>query len=119
VTVLSVTGAQFDVRVRRGAALGPYTVTATRKSTGLAISLTGATISCHVRKAYEDPVIVATVVCTITNATAGQFSVELDADTTAAITAGDYVWDLIIEESSGKVTPWWRGTFTVTGRATL
>ena len=118
-TVLSVTGAQFDVRVRRGAALGPYTGTATRKSTELPIPLTGATISCHVRSSYENPIIVAVVVCTITDANAGQFSVELDADTTAAIVAGDYVWDLIIEESSGKVTPWWRGTFTVTGRATL
>ena len=48
----------------------------------------------------------------------GRIEVTLDATTTAAIAAGRYSYDLVLESSGGVVTRMLEGKFVVTGAVT-
>ena len=48
----------------------------------------------------------------------GRIEVTLDATTTAAIAAGRYSYDLVLESSGGVVTRLLEGKFVVTGAVT-
>lgn len=117
-TTLSLTGAVFNVRVRRGASFGPRTVTARYKSSGLPINLTGCTVSCQVRETADSVSVAATVTCTVLDAAAGTVSIELSDTNTALLPPADYKWDAIMVDAGGETNPWWRGTFTITERVT-
>lgn len=109
-------GERMDVLLRQGGTFGPYTATM-KNPDGTAVDLTGCLIRGQLRKKALDTTIVATLDCAITNATGGVYTFGLSAATTAAIPAGEkvtdrasqYVWDLELVDSSGRVIPLYYG----------
>lgn len=57
------------------------------------VDLTGATVRSQMRKSYKSANATATFTATITNASTGNVQLSLDADTTANIKYGRYVYD--------------------------
>jgi hypothetical protein len=68
---------------------------------GTPINITGRTYRGQVRSTAASTAILASFSCSITNGTAGQFTCTLTATTTAALSAGQAVYD--VEETYGSV----------------
>lgn len=106
-------GFRQDLNVRQGATLGPIRVTATDRTTGLPLNLTGSTIRGQIRKTPAAPTFVAAFAITVTDPVAGVFEIDLSEQTTAAIPAGAdmtrpescYVYDIEMVDSLGRVIP--------------
>lgn len=88
----------------------------TWNTNGTAVNLTGYSARMQVREAYESlsPVLSLTSGSGITlGGTAGSIILEANATTTAALEAGQYVYDLELVTSGGYVTRLLEGNFTV------
>lgn len=72
--------------------------------TGTAVNLTGATITANMARALGQQNI-ATFTCTVLDAAAGTFKVELAANLTTPLTPGPAVWDVLIDQG-GIELPW-------------
>lgn len=113
-------GVELDLRIKQGATFGPVTVTA-RNPDATVMDLTGCTVRGHMRKkALDTGPPVATFVCTVLSpATAGMFEFGLTDEVTAAIVADEqpakstFVWDMELEDSTGRVIPLYYGQATV------
>lgn len=113
---LGYIGEKLDLLVRQGATLGPFAVTLTNPD-NTPVNLTGATLRAHLRKKALDAVKVAQFDVTITDAAAGKFEFGMIDEATAAIPAGEtlkdaasvYVWDMELEDASGRVLPLYYG----------
>lgn len=113
-------GAQYDLIVRQGATFGPVSTTLRNPDT-TPVNLTGCTVRGQVRRSPGDAVVLAAFDVAITDAAGGVFVFGLDSTTTAAIPATpaldqwtcDYVWDLEMQDSLGRVIPLLWGTFTL------
>jgi hypothetical protein len=68
---------------------------------GTPINITGRSYRGQVRSTAASTAILASFSCSISNGTAGQFTCTLAATTTAALSAGQAVYD--IEETYGSV----------------
>lgn len=112
-TIIGTKGAELDLLVRQGATFGPYQITLSNPE-NTPVDLTGATFRAQIRKApltLLDTGISA--VFTYTNRIGGVFSFEFTAKDTASLTAGvdesaiesQYLWDLEMEDSTGRVLP--------------
>lgn len=118
-------GERLDMLIRQGATLGPFDAQmknpAPPKGDGLPVNLTGCTIRGQIRKKALSTTITATLTCTIVNASEGRYRWELSAAQTGAIVAGEkvtdttsqYVWDLELVDTAGRVTPLYYGACIV------
>jgi uncharacterized protein YjbI with pentapeptide repeats len=107
-------GANLDIVIRQGASFGPYVCTLTNDDLS-PVDLTGSTFRGQVRKTVNDPTSTgAEFSFTIINAAAGQFEFYLTDEQTTTLTAdmqseenlaSQYVWDMELEDSAGRVTP--------------
>lgn len=115
-TTLGYIGEKLDLLVKQGATLGPFKVTLTNPDAA-PIDLTGATVRGHIRKKALDTTLAATLVVSVTEAANGKFEFGLPDEVTATIQAGEtikdaaslYVWDMELEDASGRVTPLYYG----------
>jgi hypothetical protein len=101
-----------------------FTRRITYKSNGVIVNLTGYTARMQVRPsyAYESSVLTVDLTTgsgiTITGAI-GAIDLAITAGVTAAITAGNYVYDLEVVAPNGTVTRLLEGPFIVTPEVTL
>lgn len=110
---------QHDIKINQGA-LYKWTFT-WKDSDDVIVPITGATVRMSLRTEYS--AAAATVAWTsptnITlSATAPSVTVSVIATATAAIAAGDYVYDLEIDFGAGDVVRLFEGTAVVTPQVT-
>ena len=94
------------------------TVTVT-DGTGAVYDLTGFTAAAQIRKTYESSAAtVAFTVAFASDRTTGQLDLTLTGAQTAAVTAGRYVYDLLITSSAGALTRVVEGIAQINPRVT-
>jgi hypothetical protein len=111
VVTLGTFGAEINLKIRQGCTF--RRTFKYRLASGTAIDITGATIRAKIRKTRLSSTVTATLTCAVTSGAAGEFSVLLTDEQSAAITAGEkptdpaskYQWDCEIEWPSGDVDP--------------
>jgi hypothetical protein len=86
--------------------------TAATYEIGKVIDLTSYTFDADIRSGFGES-LAGSLVCTATSAVAGKLRLSLTATTTAAFTAGSYVWDLKLK-TAGTSYFYAKGSFTVT-----
>ena len=107
------TGA-FKISTSAGGTEVDFTIldTAATYEIGKVIDLTTYTFDADIRSGFGES-LAGSLICTATSAIAGKLSLSLTAVTTAAFTAGAYVWDLKLKTASTSYY-YAKGTFTVT-----
>ena len=90
----------------------------TVKENNSAMNLTNYTVASKMRSTHDSGTVVGTFTCTISDATAGEITMQMTNSTTAAIEEGIYVYDLEITASTGAVTRILQGQVTVTPEVT-
>ena len=83
-----------------------------------AMNLTNYTVASKMRSTHDSGTVVGTFTCTISDATAGEITMQMTNSTTAAIEEGIYVYDLEITNSAGTVTRLMEGNITVNPEVT-
>jgi hypothetical protein len=72
------------------------------------------TYAAQIRRKPDDTSTIATFSCSITSGSGGKVTMSLSAETTAAITPGNYVYDLVeTNTAAGTSLTLMRGTVTV------
>lgn len=112
--VIGSKGAELDILIRQGATFGPNRCTLTNPDTS-PINLTGCTFRGQIRKTASDALSTGCAATfTIVNAASGIFDWEFTAANTTALTADAtsetapaslYVYDIEMEDASGRVIP--------------
>jgi hypothetical protein len=112
--VIGTKGAELDLLIRQGATFGPNTCTLTNPN-ATPVNLTGATLRAQIRKTATSTLVPgATGTFVITNAANGVFTWEFTAAVTQLLTADNdseaaaastYVWDMELQDASGRVIP--------------
>ena len=107
------TGA-FKISTTAGGSEVDFTIidTASTYEIGKVIDLTSYTFDADIRSGFGES-LAGSLVCTATSAVAGKLRLSLTAVTTAAFTAGSYVWDLKLKTASTSYF-YAKGSFTVT-----
>ena len=95
-----------------------FTRQLTVKDDGTVMNLTGYSVASKMRSTHDSSTVVGTFTCTISDASAGQITMQMTNSTTAAIEEGIYVYDLEITASSGTVTRIMEGNITVNPEVT-
>ena len=90
----------------------------TVKENNSAMNLTNYTVASKMRSSHDSGTVVGTFTCTISDATAGEITMQMTNSTTAAIEEGIYVYDLEITNSAGTVTRLMEGNITVNPEVT-
>lgn len=93
----------LNLSIKRGITLGPITLTLYGDTGGL-FDLTGYSVFAEIKAAAGDSAIVKNLSPTIASATGGQITITLTDTETQALTAGSYVWDLVLQDSLGART---------------
>jgi hypothetical protein len=119
--VLGDRGDRVDLLIRQGATFGPHEITLTNPD-DTPVDLTGATVRAQMRrKALTTGLPLATFDTPVTDAAAGVFTLGLSAAATAALVAGEdpasldsrAVWDLEVQDATGRVVPVYWGSVTI------
>ena len=95
-----------------------FTRQLTVKDDGSVMNLTGYSVASKMRSTHDSGTVVGTFTCTISDATAGEITMQMTNSTTAAIEEGIYVYDLEITNSAGTVTRLMEGNITVNPEVT-
>ena len=113
-TVIGTKGAELDLLIRQGATFGPNASRLTNPN-GTPVNLTGSTFRGQIRKTASDALSTGCAITfTITNAINGEFTWEVTDEATTVLVADSisesapastYVWDMEMEDSSGRVLP--------------
>ena len=82
--------------------------------TNLNVNVQGYTVISQLRRSYYSANASANITCYITNAINGEISMTMDANTTANIKAGRYLFDLRITDHDSIVSRVLEGIITVT-----
>lgn len=82
------------------------------------INISGYTVRSQMRRSYYSANASANILCTITNAAAGEITLSLTAGETANIKAGRYLFDLETVDEYDIVNRVMEGIITVTPRIT-
>ena len=112
--VIGTKGANLDLLIRQGATFGPVSSTL-KNPDGSTMDITGAIFRAQVRKTPTSPLGEAcAAVFEITNASQGQFQWYFTAEATAVLVADSetetapastYVWDMEMQDTTGRVIP--------------
>ena len=90
----------------------------TLKENNSAMNLTNYTVASKMRSTHDSSTVAGTFTCTISDATAGEITMQMTNSTTANIEEGMYVYDIEITNSAGTVTRILEGTVTVNPEVT-
>lgn len=110
---LGTKGAELDLLIRQGATLGPFNMKV-MTADGLDVNLTAAVFRAEIRRKPEAPALAGvTFTFNVTTPLEGIVNWSVDADSTTVLVAGDseadaesqYVWDMEVELSDGRVLP--------------
>lgn len=78
------------------------------------VNISGYVVRSQMRRSYYSANATANITCTITNAAQGEITMNLNANTTANIKAGRYLFDLETVDTLGTVSRVLEGIITVT-----
>ena len=78
------------------------------------VNISGYVVRSQMRRSYYSANATANITCTITNAAQGEITMNLNANTTASIKAGRYLFDLETVDTLGTVSRVLEGIITVT-----
>lgn len=78
------------------------------------VNIAGYIVRSQMRRSYYSANATANITCTITNAAQGEITMNLNANTTANIKAGRYLFDLETVDPLGTVSRVLEGIITVT-----
>lgn len=78
------------------------------------VNISGYVVRSQMRRSYYSANATANITCTITNAAQGEITMNLNANTTANIKAGRYLFDLETVDTIGTVSRVLEGIITVT-----
>lgn len=78
------------------------------------INISGYIVRSQMRRSYYSANATANITCTITNAGQGEITMNMNANTTANIKAGRYLFDLETVDTFGTVSRVLEGIVTVT-----
>ena len=90
----------------------------TVKENNSAMNLTNYTVASKMRSTHDTSTVAGTFTCTISNASGGEITMQMTANTTGALEEGIYVYDLEITNSAGTVTRLMEGNITVNPEVT-
>jgi len=90
----------------------------TLKENNSAMNLSGYSVASKMRSTHDSGTVAGTFTCTISNASAGEITMQMTNSTTASLEEGMYVYDLEITASSGTVTRIMEGSVTVNPEVT-
>ena len=90
----------------------------TREENNSAMNLTNYTVASKMRSTHDSSTVAGTFTCTISDATAGEITMQMTNSTTANIEEGIYVYDVEITNSAGTVTRILEGQITVNPEVT-
>lgn len=82
------------------------------------INISGYIVRSQMRRSYYSANASANIICTITNAENGEITMSLDANTTANIKSGRYLFDLETVDTIGTTNRVIEGIITVTPQVT-
>ncbi len=113
-------GERMDLRIKQGSTFGPMRFEMINPDDS-PVDLTGVTIRAQIRHAALDATVVVDLDCQIVDAMAGWFEMGLSDEQTRLIEAGEsigdpdsqFVWDMELEDSSGRVIPLYHGDVLV------
>lgn len=108
--------ADQDLTITRGDT-ETVVVTCTSDENGTPINITGRTYRAQIRSSSESSTVKASFTCTVTDGPNGKVTCVLSATSSAALSPGNYYWDLE-ENASGTVTTFISGSVTVVGDVT-
>ena len=110
--------ARYNINVYQGAT---FNLSPVWKIGGIAVNLTGYTADMQVRQ-FTDTAIITEMSTSngriVINGSAGQINITLDASQTGALTAGQYMYDLNVTDTSGNVYKILQGAFVVNASVT-
>lgn len=111
---LGTKGAELDLLIRQGATFGPNN-SSLKNPDGSPINLTGASLRLQIRKTPNSTLSPGAVgTAEITDAAQGLFTWGFSAEQTALLPAdargetepdSQYVWDMELEDSQGRIIP--------------
>ena len=84
--------------------------------TNLNVNVQGYTVISQMRRSYYSANASANITCSITNALNGEITMTMNANTTANIKAGRYLFDMRVTDRTGVVNRILEGIITVTPR---
>ena len=84
--------------------------------TNLNVNVQGYTVMSQMRRSYYSANASANITCSITNALNGEITMTMNANTTANIKAGRYLFDMRVTDRDGVVNRILEGIITVTPR---
>lgn len=94
-------------------------ITINDEDTGLAVNISGYTISSQIRKSYYSANATANLTCTIAaNAATGNVTLSMNAATSGNISPGRYVYDVLSVSPASVSTRLVEGIITITPRVT-
>jgi hypothetical protein len=93
-------------------------ITITDDDTGAAVNIAGYTISSQIRKSYYSANATANFTCTIANTAAGNVVLSMNSSTTANISPGRYVYDVLTISPANVYSRIIEGIITITPRVT-
>jgi hypothetical protein len=82
------------------------------------INIAGYIVRSQMRRSYYSANVSANIICTISNAVNGEVTMSLDANTTANIKAGRYLFDVEMVDRLGTISRVLEGIITVTPEIT-
>lgn len=119
--VLGTKGGELDLLLKQGATFGPHQITL-KDSANQPINITGATIRAQIRKTSDAATAVANGDFVLTTPVSGVFTFGFSSTSTTALqvdtvsetgTDSQYVWDMEIQYSDGRVYPLMYGKVSV------
>lgn len=84
--------------------------------TNLNVNVQGYTVISQMKRSYYSANASANITCSITNALNGEITMSMNANTTANIKAGRYLFDMTITDHDSIVSRILEGIITVTPR---
>lgn len=121
IPTLGTKGAQLNLLIKQGSTLGPNTMTL-MDSSGAPMNLTGCTVKAEIRKTADAPTADASAICAVVGAAGGIVTWEFPAGQTELLScdpndenapASQYVWDMELHYTSGRVVPLLYGNVSV------
>jgi hypothetical protein len=113
-------GERMDLRIKQGSSFGPMRFEMVNPD-DTPVDLSNCVIRSQIRQDALDATVVADITCDITNPMLGKFEISLTDEQTQVIEAGEsigdpesrYVWDMELEDGSGRVIPLYHGQVIV------
>jgi hypothetical protein len=108
--VLGDLGDVVELQIRQGSTFGPHQAVLANPD-GTPMNLTGCTIRAMLRRNPSASAV--SFECEITDAAAGEWTFGLSAEQTATLEPPKYVYDVELEDASGRVLPLFHGEVIV------